>query len=163
MARSRESPVAVTAPPVVLRCVPAILTPRPIWNGVVPPELVEGAEPRPRLRLKTVEKSSRLDLNAVVLMLAMLLPMTSMFRELAVRPESPVYRALVEGMGESSGTRNAELGTRNQSGFRSKFLVPLGYGGPPCPWMFAASLPRLVRIALAGLSRGEDLEEGRIP
>src|SRR5437762_5390760 len=101
MARSRASPVAVTEPPVVLRWVPAILTPRPIWNGLVPPDTPDGAEPRPRLRLKTVEKSRRLDLYAVVLTLAMLLPMTSMFRELAVNPERPVNRAVVEGMGGS--------------------------------------------------------------
>src|SRR5689334_14932903 len=99
MARSRPSPVAVTEPGLVLRWVPAILTPRPIWNGLVPPETVEGAEPSPRLRLNTVENTSRLLLYAVVLTLAMLLPMTSMFRELAVRPDRPVNIAVVEGMG----------------------------------------------------------------
>src|SRR5437899_5773245 len=99
MARSRESPVAVTEPAVVLRCVPAILTPRPTWNGFVPPEMSLGEEPRLKLRLKTVEKSRRLDLYAVVFTLAMLLPMMSMLRELAVSPERPVNKAVVEGMG----------------------------------------------------------------
>src|SRR4051812_38836514 len=98
MARSRASPVAETEPPVVLRWVPAILTPRPIWNGLVPPRSAEGAEPVPSVRLNMVENIRRLDLNAVVLTLAMLLPITSMFRELALRPERAVYRAEVEGM-----------------------------------------------------------------
>src|SRR5262249_46040454 len=98
MARSRASPVAVRAPEVMSRWGPAIWTPRPIWRGLEPPSLGLGTEPMLKVRLKALEKIIRLDLNAVVFALAMLLPITSRARALALRPESPVKSAVVEAM-----------------------------------------------------------------
>src|SRR2546426_12261020 len=101
MATSVATPVALMAPLEKFRCVPAMETPRPIARGLVPPLVALGAVPSEKLRLNVGANVMRLDLNAVVLTLAMLLPITSSRRALAARPESPVNRAVVEAMEES--------------------------------------------------------------
>src|SRR5262249_525828 len=57
--------------------------------------------PMLNVRLKEFENSMRLDLNAVVLAFAMLLPITSRFREFALSPDRPVKSAVVDAMGVS--------------------------------------------------------------
>src|SRR5688572_19748714 len=99
IATSVATPVAEIAPFPMLRCVPAMEMPRPTWPGLVPPLADPGAVPSEKLRLKVGANAMRLDLYAVVLTLAMLLPITSSRRELAERPESPVKSAVVEAMG----------------------------------------------------------------
>ena len=84
--------------PNLLRCVPAIETPNPICPGLVPPVESLGAVPSEKFRLNVGAKIIRLDLNAIVLTLAMLLPITSKLRALAANPDNPVNIATVEAM-----------------------------------------------------------------
>ena len=83
MARWLGSPVGVMDPVLKSRWVPATLTPRPICTGFEPPVDCPGGVPSLNVRENWVLKSIRLDLNAVVLTLAMLLPMTLSFCEWA--------------------------------------------------------------------------------
>ena len=98
MATSVGTPVALIEPLVKFRCVPAIETPSPICPGFVPPVLSLGAVPSEKFRLNVGAKIIRLDLNAIVLTFAMLLPITSKLRALAANPDNPVNIATVEAM-----------------------------------------------------------------
>src|SRR5712671_3855573 len=106
-------------PPLKSRCVPAIWTPRPIWDGLVPPLMGPGGLPALSVRENWVEKSMRLDLNAVVFALAMLLPIRSSRRALAFMPERPVNRAVVEAMRQDP-LRKKDGRTRNRSSTPSR-------------------------------------------
>src|SRR5438552_963635 len=116
MATSVATPVALIAPLEKFRWVPAMLTPRPICPGLVPPLVVPGAVPNEKLRLKVGANDMRLVLNAVVLTLAMLLPMTSSRRALAASPERPVNSAVVDAMvgSQESEVRGQKSEVRGQ-------------------------------------------------
>ena len=77
MATSVTMPVALIAPLLKFRCVPAMAVPRPIWTGLLPPVVTLGAVPRPKLRLNVGAKIIRFDLYAIEFTFAMLLPITS--------------------------------------------------------------------------------------
>ncbi len=98
IATSVATPVAPIAPLLKLRCVPATVTPRPTWPGLVPPVDEPGAVPSEKLRLKVGVNCIRFDLNAVVFTFEMLLPMTSSRREFEMSPERPVKSAVVLAM-----------------------------------------------------------------
>ena len=83
-------PVAVSAPLEKFRCVPATVLPLPIWRGLIPPLRPFGPAPSDWVRLNMDSNSIRVDLKAVVLTLAMLLPMTFSRLWLLSRPERPV-------------------------------------------------------------------------
>ena len=102
IAMSVVTPVPPIGPLLKFRWVLATVTPRPICAGLVPPEVVPGAEPSEKVRLKLGANAMRVDLYAVVFTFEMLLPMTSRRRELATRPERPVKSEVVLAMSNSS-------------------------------------------------------------
>ncbi len=62
IARSVATPVTPIAPLVKLRWVPPMVTPRPIWPGLLPPVASPGAVPSEKLRLKVGANVMRFDL-----------------------------------------------------------------------------------------------------
>jgi hypothetical protein len=95
---------------------PATSTPRPIWAGFVPP-VSACAPPAPLTSCESVSWNCTADdLNAVVLTLAMLLPVTSSIVWWERRPEIPEYS-------ERSMADAFLLGGRGQSVEGSAILV----------------------------------------
>src|SRR4051795_9088533 len=85
--KSVERPVFCVEPWLKLVVMPATLTPRPTWAGLVPAESAVGAEPLRRTCESVSSKTVVLLLNPTVLTLAMLLPTTSILVWCARRPE----------------------------------------------------------------------------
>ena len=71
-------PVACAEPSVKTRSTLETAAPRPICLGLIPPELVLGAEALEVVCESISENVTRLDLKPIVLMFEILLPITSM-------------------------------------------------------------------------------------
>src|SRR3954466_14167009 len=86
---------------------PATLTPRPTWAGLVPAMPAVGAEPLRSTWERVSSKTVVLDLKPTVLTLAMLLPTTSILVWCARRPEMAENRerSTAELLGSGASAR----------------------------------------------------------
>src|SRR5689334_23110384 len=105
--RSVGRPVVWVDPWVKLALVAASWTPRPTWIGLVPPRLALAADAPVSIWLRVSWNTVELDLNPVVLALAMLLPVTSSMVWLTRRPEMPAKseRSMVVSLRVGGGRR----------------------------------------------------------
>src|SRR3954447_1058566 len=106
--KSVDRPVFCVEPWLKLVLIPATLTPRPTWAGLVPAVSPFGAEPLRSSWESVSSKTVARLLEPTVLTLAMLLPTTSIWVWWALRPE--MAENMERSMGRISALRVGAVG-----------------------------------------------------